>query len=123
MEVKRTERGWREHLMPSNCQFRRNTLIEFNNTKVVVYTTGAMKNMVSPTVFTRYLEIAPGRHYETHAFIARLEDEYFVADLSKEIKIKHINYIAKLDAAPRANNMHEAVVNEITDRLLAMEIE
>jgi hypothetical protein len=97
--------------------------LEYENTAVVVYTMGAMKNMVSPTMFTKYIEIAPGRHYETHAFIARLEDEYFVADLSKEIKIKHVNYIAELDDAYRANNMHEAVVDEIISRLMAMEIE
>lgn len=67
-EVKRTERGWAGHYICSyKCLFRRNTLLEYKDVKVVVSTVGAQLESDRPR---RFDTVGHGRYYETAAFMA-----------------------------------------------------
>ena len=124
--VKRTERGWPGHFCVSNrCLFRRNTLLEYKDIKIVVSTVGAMeskKHMFEENTFeSTFEEIGIGRYYETMCFHALKDDEiYNDIDVTKEIHFDsnwRIEYI-KYDSDNEANDMHEKVVTEITNNLL-----
>lgn len=116
-EVKRTERGWAAHFIAANrCCFRRNTLLECGDIQIVVSTVGAMY------INGRIEEIGLDRHYETMAFhVDPKSDEYKDVDVNRQIwfdspwslKIKKTDKF--IDA--KANDMHEAVVKEISDNL------
>lgn len=116
MTVKRTERGWAGHFIcADSCKFRRNTLLECGDVKVVVSSVGAMY------VDGKLTEIGTRRHYETMAFyVDPTSGEYKDADVSEEIffeskgalKWHKDGYIDN-----EANDMHEAVVDEITRKL------
>jgi len=117
-EVKRTERGWAGHFCASdNCRFRRNTLLECGETKVVVSTVGNYHDSNG-----KYDQVGVGRDYETMAFHVDPESgDYKDIDSGRQILfdapgaylVKHgdkfVDYIA--------NDMHEAVVKEITEKL------
>lgn len=83
MEVKRTERGWAGHLcLGYLCEYHRNTLLEYNGKKVVVSTVGRLqKDLYRPL----YDEVGRDRHFETMAFLAKENDKYNDADVSKEL--------------------------------------
>ena len=116
-EVKRTERGWAGHFICANsCRFRRNTLLECGDIQIVVSTVGAMY------ISGKIEEIGLDRHYETMAFhVDPKSGDYKDADVSREIwfdspsalKVKKTDKY--IDA--KANDMHEAVVKEISDNL------
>lgn len=116
-EVKRTERGWAGHFIASgSCRFRRNTLLECGDVKIVVSTVGAYYNNKG-----KLEEIGLNRHYETMAFhVDESTGPYKDADVSKEVffdsksalKWHKDGYIDN-----EANDMHEAVVKEISDNL------
>lgn len=116
MTVKRTERGWAGHFIcADSCKFRRNTLLECGDVKVVVSSVGAMY------VDGKLTEIGLGRHYETMAFyVDPTSGKYKDADVSEEIffesngalKWHKDGYIDN-----EANDMHEAVVDELTRKL------
>ena len=108
-EVKRTERGWAGH-------FRRNTLLECGNIQIVVSTVGAMY------IDGRIEEIGLDRHYETMIFhVDPKTGDYKDVDVNREIwvdspcalKVKKTDKYIDL----KANDMHEAVVKEISDNL------
>ena len=64
--------------------------------------------------------IGSDRYYETMAFHANSNDKrYYDADVSKQVSFVSERAIAELDADDKANEMHEAVVNEITNKLLS----
>lgn len=117
-EVKRTERGWAGHFICSDrCKFRRNTLLECGDVKIIVSTVGAMYDEKGELE-----EIGIDRHYETMAFhVDPKTGEYKDADVSRQIwfdspwslKVKKTDKF--IDA--KANDMHEAVVKEISDNL------
>ena len=116
--VKRTERGWGGHYCRTNrCLFKRNTLLEHKNIKIVVSTVGGMVNIEQ----TKFEKISTGRYYETMCFHSLEEDDtYHDADVSKQVffesnwKIETI-----IDAVDnKANDMHETVVAEISNNLL-----
>lgn len=116
--VKRTERGWAGHFIcGDSCLFRRNTLIESGEDRIVVSTVGAYrsKEQIEPIG-------AGGRYYETMAFKAKQEGPYFEADVSDQLSFESEWAICaeSPDGLPddvdnRADQMHEAVVAELTD--------
>jgi len=117
MEVIRTERGWAGHFICSNrCQFRRNTLLECENIKIVVSTVGLVTGFKDKS---KYAKIGMDHYYETKAFHAQEQDGYYDIDVSQEIyfdsncQINDIYVESDLDA----NDMHEIVVAEITKKL------
>lgn len=115
--VLRTERGWAGHFIcAERCRFRRNTLLEYNNIKIVVSSVGLM---VSDG---KFVTIGINRNFETMAFHSDSNDtRYNDADVSRQIHFNSDWAIAEQDADDKANEMHEAVVLEITNKLLAGE--
>lgn len=107
--VRRTERGWPGHYCCSDkCLFRRNTLLECDDIRIVVSTVGLMK------IEDKYEEVGFNRYYETMAFHAeRVMDRYWDADVTREVSFDSPRSISKVDADDRANDMHEMVVEEI----------
>lgn len=116
--VKRTERGWIGHFCCADrCLFRRNTLLEKDDVKIVVSTVGLMRDIHSHDEFT-FEEIGIGRYFETVAFHSDPKDErYHDIDVSRPVQFNSNWRIEELDADDKANDMHEAVVTEITERL------
>ena len=116
MKAKITERGWAGHFCASvYCAFRRNTLIEVGNKKVVVSTVGNYRPPHSKEIEQIGLE----RYYETMAFEAKYEEPYWEADTQKEIEFVSSWSIDRIghDTDKLANDMHETVVNEITNAI------
>ena len=115
--VIRQERGWAGHFICANrCRFRRNTLLTYNDIRIVVSTVGLM--VCDGKIET----IGHNRYFETMAFHADKNDNrYFDADVSKQVYFDSEWAIAEPNADDRANEMHEAVVLEITNKLLAGE--
>ena len=112
----RTERGWAGHFICADrCKFRRNTLLEFGDIKIVVSSVGLMTDFLDET---KYREIGCERHFETMAFHAKHDGRYWDADVSREVYFNSPWSINDLDADDRANDQHEAVVTEISRRLL-----
>lgn len=120
--VKRTERGWAGHFCCAHhCQFRRNTLLECGDVKIVVSTVGLMRDVLAKNE-RKFESIGINRYFETMAFHADPADtRYHDAEVTREIRFKSPWAIDKLDADDKANDMHEAVVAEITNKLAAGE--
>lgn len=117
-QVKRTERGWAGHFICSEyCQFRRNTLLEYGDRKWVVSTVGRMV-VTNPLSKKREFDtIGHNRYYETMAFEAmEVENGYIDADVSNGIDFESDWAIPDIapDSEQRANDMHEAVVEELS---------
>jgi len=119
--VKRTERGWAGHFICAHyCRFRRNTLLTCGRTKVIISSVGAMYTKEESAIQT----IGCERYYETMVFLAEKEGPYIDIAVTKELKFDSpwsIN--AKKwqdlpdDVDNKANNIHEAVVAEMTGKL------
>lgn len=120
-EVKRTERGWAGHFCCADqCLFRRNTLLQLDETYVVVSTVG---NMISKISFT-VEQVGYRRYYETMVFYSVAEDnEYHDADVQRQIRIDGKWCIEQPGKDNEANDMHEAVVQEITERMITGNLE
>lgn len=114
-DVVRIERGWAGHFIGANrCMFSRNTLLAYNSIKIVVSTVGLMRYE------NKFETIGLNRYFETMAFHSNPTDtRYYDADVSKQVNFDSEWAIAEQDADDKANEMHEAVVSEITNRLLA----
>lgn len=120
MSVKRTERGWAGHFIcAQQCLFRRNTLLQQGNRRIVVSTVGAM--WIKGKLETIG---SGGRYYETMAFKAKKEGPYWDIDVSKQLSFESEWAICatsprKLpqDVDNKADQMHEAVVAEFIERL------
>jgi len=119
MEVKRTERGWPGHFIGAkDCLFRRNTLLECGEIKIVISTVG----LYLPPQFKEKREFesigANNRMFETMAFHAKREqDRYWDADVQRQIYFDSNWAILYADADDEANIMHEEVVEEICEQL------
>lgn len=117
--VTRTERGWAGHFIASNrCLFRRNTLLEYREIKIVVSTVGLYRDRRTDEIVT----IGCERHYETMAFHASFQDPYWEIDTDRQINFCSDWSLYYPEGFPRdsdnaANDMHETVVNEIINNL------
>ena len=114
-KVRRVECGWGGHFVLADmCLFRRNTHLEKDGVWVVVSTVG---NMYTPNS-NKASEISVGRFYETMVFLSEEDDnEYHDADVSKHIPTKGARFISNPGRDNEANEMHEAIVAEITERM------
>ena len=103
-EVKRTERGWAGHFIcADSCKFRRNTLLEYKDSKIIVSTVGNM------CIGNKIMNIGCFRYYETFAFRALFDGTYYDVDVSKQLNFESNwaleSYGFELDL--EANDMHE----------------
>lgn len=121
MKVKKTERGWAGHFICAyKCRFKRNTLLECGNIKIVVSTVG---NMISHLNGKDFIDtIGHERYYETMAFHAEFDGEYWDVDVCREVPFEsqwslNLNFDKVYAADNLANKMHETVVAEITQKL------
>lgn len=107
--VKRTERGWAGHFCgATSCLFKRNTLLEYKHTRIVVSTVGAWQPSKS-----KFEQVTPGAYYETLAFHANSHSPYCDADVNQQVFFESPWYEKELNADWRANEMHERVVEEL----------
>lgn len=122
MLVTRTERGWAGHFIcADDCRFRRNTLLACGDVEIVVSTVGLM-NTHWPKDSRFYTgpfdTVGHQRYYETMAFHANPSDtRYHDADVSMQVAFDSPWSINIIDADDMANDMHEAVVRELTGKL------
>lgn len=119
--VSRTERGWAGHFICCDrCRFRRNTLLECGNLRIVVSTVGAF----FPTPDSEADTIGHERHYETLAFHAVRENGYWEADVGSPVDFDSPYSIFGIDedSDRRANDQHEAVVLEIGSKMAEVKI-
>lgn len=120
--VKRTERGWAGHFIGGHsCLYRRNTLLECGDYRIVVSTVGGYKyrDKIEPIG-------TGGRFYETMAFKAKKDGPYWEADVNEQLSFENKWAICadSSDALPNdvdnlADQMHEAVVSELADAMSA----
>ncbi len=118
MKVKRTERGWIGHFCCATaCRFRRNTLLEKGEVRIVISTVGAMKSDIKGRA---YDTIGCDRYFETMVFHAeKVLDRYWDAEVSREIYLTSpwvVDHIEE-NADAEANLMHENAVIEIRKRM------
>ena len=117
-EVKRTERGWAGHFIcATQCWFRRNTLLEYGDKKWIVSTVGRMVTTNPQTRKEEFTTIGVGRYYETMAFVGTKDElGYIDADVYEPIDFESDWAITDIeaDSEQRANDMHEAVVKELS---------
>lgn len=119
MEVIRTERGWAGHFIGAgDCLFRRNTLLEYGDMRIVISTVGLYLPS-SAKEKREFQEIgAYGRMFETMAFHAKREqNRYWDADVLRQISFESEWAINHADADDEANIMHDRVVDEISEQL------
>ena len=122
--VKTTERGWIGHFIGGhNCLFRRNTLIECGDERIVVSTVGAYM----PKSLGKIETIGVDRWFETMAFKAEYLGGYWDADVDEpvgfnskwEMCAKTIDELNEKYPNPDtvANDMHDSVVAELVTRM------
>lgn len=114
MKIIKTERGWPGHyICAHDCKFRRNTLLEYGDVRIVVSTVGnyILKGKTDIIGYKRY--------YETMAFHAHLDGMYWDAEIHKPVHFDSkwtVDHM-EVDSDQQANDMHEAVVEEISNTL------
>lgn len=122
-DVSRVERGWAGHFICADrCTFHRNTLLRCGDVQIVVSTVGLMRSFF-PRSENRFEEVGHNRFFETMAFHALRDDtRYHDADVTRQICFESEWAISETDADDKANDMHEAVVAELTAKLERGEI-
>ena len=86
--MKKTERGWCGHFCCGDrCRYRRNTLLEHDDRRVIVSSVGSFLEKPGDEWIT---EIGFGsgiarRYYETMVFEACLDGPYWEADVSRQL--------------------------------------
>jgi len=120
--VKRTERGYSGHLWcRDQCSFHRNTLLELGDLRVIVSTVGSFRPGYDKDIET----IGLNRYYETECFHAQWEDPYWEIDVSNEIYPDGLKWsIGRIsrETHKEADEMHEAYVSAVIERMLNGEI-
>lgn len=116
--VKKTERGWGGHFIGANsCRFRRNTLLELASMKIVVSTVGLYE------VRGNFEPLGVNRYYETMAFHSDVKDgRHHDADVTLPVEFDSNWSIGEIGADDLANDMHESVVDEISNKMMAGEL-
>jgi hypothetical protein len=112
VETKTEERGWPGHyICADRCLFRRNTLVVGGNVRIVVSTVGTLMLLDGGKIGT----VGYNRYYETMAFHAMYEEQYWEADVTREVSFKSPWGIDHCESGTdlEANAMHETVVAEI----------
>jgi len=116
--VKRTEKGWAGHFICSRwCLFRRHTLLEYGDIAITVSTVG---NHLSYD--EKMQDLGIGRYFETMVFHSEpvtVDNHWKDADVSKQIAIRSRSTIGEPWKEQEANDMHERIVQEFVDDLLA----
>lgn len=113
-EPKITFRGWPGHFICArDCLFRLNTLIEYRDIKIVVSTVGLY---VEPLT-KKFTQIGADRYFETMAFYAHFKDEFWDADVSREINFSSPWRYSQIEDENNANYGHYVVIEEICRRL------
>lgn len=116
MVVIRTERGWPGHFVcAAECMFRRNTLLECGERRVIVSTVGSWESGIKSE--SRYTPIGHQRWHETMAFEAEREGPYWDADVTREVGFESPWSLGEDVDDNAVNAMHEAVVAELMARL------
>lgn len=114
-EIKTTERGWAGHFICSDqCKFRRNTLVEYGDVKIVVSTVGAMFS------FGKIDTVGHMRYYETKAFHSDVNDtKYHDIDVKKKVDLECETSIDRFDEDTdnEANEMHDNAVKWVCEQL------
>ena len=121
-KVKRTERGWAGHFICADrCLFRRNTLLEYDNMKIVVSTIG--KLLVEKQGMSEIVTVGYERYYETMAFHSNPNDStYHDIDVEKWIELGCDWQLKEIDDN-KANDMHEKAVDWVSKQLVKHKIQ
>lgn len=120
-KIKKTERGFPGHFIGAlHCVYRRNTLIEAGSRKIVISSVGNYRPYSEGEVKT----IGINRYYETIAFEAIKEGDYWEANVSEQISFNSEWAICAdspeelpKDVDNQADQMHEQVVRELSNKL------
>ena len=120
-QLKRTERGWAGYFICSDrCLFRRNTLLEYENQKVVVSTVGRL--MVEYWGRLTLNTVGNERYYETMAFYSDPNDMVFHdIDVEREICLGCEWELNEIDDI-KANDMHENAVEWVSKQIVEHKI-
>ena len=118
MKIKRVEQGWAGHFCGApKCSFRRNTMLVADNyIRIIVSTVGNYRTDNKPAE-----TIGLNRYYETMVWRAYKDSGYWEinqaeGDISFDSKWAIDNVERGSDN--EANDMHEAIVNEIELKIL-----
>lgn len=115
--VKRTERGWAGHFICSDrCNFRRNTLLEYEGKFIVVSTVGRM--VVERAGNFAIDTVGHDRYYETMAFYSDTSDlKFHDIDVERQIYLDCDWTLNEIDDN-KANDMHEKAVDWVGRQMM-----
>lgn len=118
-KVKLTERGWQAHLCVI-CLYHRNTLLEYKDKKIIVSTVGHYRDPNGKVV-----SISGNNYYETMVFEAQLEEGYWDMNVTRKVYLDSNWRLLDHDygADLKAEEMHNNIVKEMTQKLLENKIE
>lgn len=119
--VKRTERGWAGHFICSDrCNFRRNTLLEYEGEFIVVSTVGRM--VIEYVGHSALDTVGLDRYYETMAFYSDTSDmEFHDIDVKRQIYLGCDWALNEIDDN-KANDMHEKAVDWVSRQMVEHKI-
>jgi len=119
--IVRTERGWAGHFCnATKCGFRRNTLLEYGEKRIIISTVGNQIDFDAPFGCTEPIKIGVDHYYETAAFMAVWDEPYWEIDVTKPVRFKSPWKLTECERETdlEANKRHEQVVEELSRRLL-----
>lgn len=124
-EVKVTFRGWPGHFICGyECMFRLNTLLEYGNKRIVVSTVGLLPDPLEKknTGKIVFREVGCKRHFETMAFWAMKNGDFWDMDVKRQINFESEWAYGSVEDELKANDGHYAVVEELKQKLLDGEL-
>jgi len=120
--VIRRERGWAGHFICADrCKFRRNTLLTKGEVRIVVSSVGLMTHYKGREHGIE--QIGFDRYFETMVFHAKHDGRYWDADVQREVSFDAPWRVDTADADDIADDQHEAVVDEIMQRMQSGEFD